>query len=187
MSWQWFTTQAIVGAFTSNPVESCQYQSEMLTWVNIVGWWIVTAFWQQLRSTKTMQEPLQWMYTYSAQFYHGWYWYTVDFTSQVFAPGRWLLFVVPAPHVTPLEVCHCPGIIAGLRCSSMASDTSKLTPLFFYCGTTAQSSSGSSLISYFSRLPPEELAYWPPTGSDKHRANKGFWASAVRILGDAAY
>ena len=75
-----------------------------------------------------------------AQFHHGWYWHTVDFTSQVFAPGRWLLFVVPAPHVTPLEVWHCPGIIAGLRCSSMASDTSKLTQLFFYCGTTPQSS-----------------------------------------------
>ena len=33
--------QPVVGAFTTYPVESCQYQSEMLTWVNIVRWWIV--------------------------------------------------------------------------------------------------------------------------------------------------
>ena len=98
--------------------------------------------------------------------------FTILSTSQVFAPGRCLLFVLSAP---PMWHHLKHGFVQVLE------PDFKLTPLLFYCWAALD----SNLISHF--IHASICIYWPPRASDKHRANKGFWASAVRILGNGAY
>ena len=64
---------------------------------------------QQLNSTKPVHRLCAAMLSFTIAAY-----------CQLHLPSvcSWPLFVVPASHVTPLEVWHCPGIIAGLHCSS---------------------------------------------------------------------